>query len=187
MEERVSLLKEKILNSKAEKRPFLVALEGGSASGKSTLGGALAKELDATLVHMDDFFLPMELRTLERFAQPGGNVHWERVLAEVLQPLSEGKSLEYGVFNCSVMAVDRICRETAKDVVIVEGAYSLHPELRDHYDYKVFLAVDETIQKQRILARNGEKMLQRFLTEWIPLELAYFENCAVKDCCDLIL
>ena len=28
MEERVSLLKEKILNSKAEKRPFLVALEG---------------------------------------------------------------------------------------------------------------------------------------------------------------
>ena len=75
MEERVSLLKEKILNSKAEKRPFLVALEGGSASGKSTLGGALAKALDATLVHMDDFFLPMELRTPKRFAQPGGNVH----------------------------------------------------------------------------------------------------------------
>ena len=187
MEERVSLLKEKILNSKAEKRPFLVALEGGSASGKSTLGGALAKALDATLVHMDDFFLPMELRTPERFAQPGGNVHWERVLAEVLQPLSEGKSLEYGVFNCSVMAVDRICRENAKDVVIVEGAYSLHPELRDFYDLKIFIQVEEDVQKERILARNGEKMLQRFLNEWIPLEKAYFEACGVKDCCDLIL
>lgn len=187
MEERVLVLKEKILNRKAEKRPFLVAIEGGSASGKSTLGAALAKALDATLVHMDDFFLPMELRTPERFAQPGGNVHWERVLAEVLQPLREGKSLEYGVFNCSVMAVDRICREAAKDVVIVEGAYSLHPELRDFYDLKIFIQVDEGVQKERILARNGEKMLQRFLNEWIPLEKTYFEACGVKDCCDLIL
>ena len=87
-----------------ESNILVIGIAGGSASGKSTLRGALAKGLDATLVHMDDFFLPMELRTPKRFAQPGGNVHWERVLAEVLQPLREGKSLEYGVFNCSVMA-----------------------------------------------------------------------------------
>ena len=91
------------------------------------------------------------------------------------------------MFNCSVMAVDRICRENAKDVVIVEGAYSLHPELRDFYDLKIFIQVDEGVQKERILARNGEKMLQRILNEWIPLEKAYFEACGVKDCCDLIL
>ena len=111
----------------------------------------------------------------------------ERVLAEVLEPLKAGKPLEYGVFNCSVMAVDRICREEAKDIVIVEGAYSLHPQLRDFFDLKVLVTVDEATQKQRILARNGEKMLRRFLNEWIPLELRYFEACGVKDCCDLIL
>lgn len=187
MEQRVSFLKAEILARKGEKRPFLVAIEGGSASGKSTLGEALAKALNANLVHMDDFFLPPELRTPERFAQPGGNVHWERVLAEVLQPLSAGKPLEYGVFNCSVMAVDRICREETKEIVIVEGAYSLHPQLRDFYDLKVFITVDEATQKQRILTRNGEKMLQRFLKEWIPLEKAYFEACGVKDCCHIIL
>lgn len=187
MEARVSLLKEEIVNRKGGKAPFLVAIEGGSASGKSTLGAALAKELEATLVHMDDFFLPKELRTPERFAQPGGNVHWERVLAEVLEPLKAGRPLEYGAFNCSVMAVDRVCRETPKAVVIVEGAYSLHPRLRDFYDLKVFVTVEETAQKQRILARNGETMLQRFLKEWIPLEQAYFEACGVKDCCDVIL
>lgn len=187
MEERVSFLKQEILARKGEKQPFLVAIEGGSASGKSTLGEALAKALDANLVRMDDFFLPLELRTPERFAQPGGNVHWERVLEEVLRPLAQGKPLEYGVFNCSVMAVDRVCREKTKDIVIVEGAYSLHPQLRDFYDLKVFISVDEATQKQRILARNGEKMLQRFLNEWIPLEKAYFEACGVKDCCELIL
>ena len=87
MQDKISLLMERINALKAEKTPVLVALEGGSASGKSTLGAQLAQAMGATLVHMDDFFLPVELRTPERFAQPGGNVHWERVKAEVLQPL----------------------------------------------------------------------------------------------------
>ena len=88
MDERIALLQQKIEGLKVRKAPVLVALEGGSASGKSTLGAELAEQLGATLIHMDDFFLPLELRTAERFAQPGGNVHWERVLAEVLQPLA---------------------------------------------------------------------------------------------------
>lgn len=187
MDEKISLLKERILALQAPKRPVLVAIEGGSASGKSTLGASLAAALEATLVHMDDFFLPMPMRTPERFAQPGGNVHHERVLEEVLQPLRAGKPLEYGVFDCSVMAVNETRREEPRDVVIVEGAYALHPSLRDFYDLKVFIRVDETTQKQRILARNGEKMLQRFLKEWIPLEKRYFEACAVEACCDIIL
>lgn len=187
MEENIRLLQQKIEGLKARKTPVVVAIEGGSASGKSTLGAALAQALDATLVHMDDFFLPMELRTAERFAQPGGNVHYERVLQEVLQPLQAGNGLEYGIFDCSVMAVNQIRREELRDVVILEGAYSLHPALRAFYDLKVFLTVDESTQKARILARNGEKMLRRFLKEWIPLENAYFEACSVKDCCDIIL
>ena len=187
MQDKISLLMERINALKAEKTPVLVALEGGSASGKSTLGAQLAQAMGATLVHMDDFFLPVELRTPERFAQPGGNVHWERVKAEVLQPLKEGKPLEYGVFDCSVMAVSRTVRETAEDVVIVEGAYALHPQLREYFDLKVFLQIDPQTQKERILNRNGEQMLQRFVKEWIPLEQQYFAAWGVPDCCDLIL
>ena len=187
MDRRTALLKSEIENRMEAKRPFLVAIDGGSASGKSTLGGALAQALDATLIHMDDFFLPPDMRTQERFAQPGGNVHWERVLAEVLQPLAEGKTPEYGVFDCSVMAVRHTVREVPRDVVIVEGAYSLHPQLRDFFDLRVLVEVDEATQKERILRRNGEKMLQRFLKEWIPLEQAYLKACRVKDCCHIIL
>lgn len=187
MDERITLLQQKIEERKADKTPVLVALEGGSASGKSTLGAELAAHTGATLIHMDDFFLPLELRTAERFAQPGGNVHWERVLEEVLQPLAAGKAPEYGVFDCSVMAVNRTVRETLRDVVIVEGAYSLHPKLRGFYDLKVFLSVDKETQRARILERNGEKLLQRFLDQWIPLEQAYFAACQVEECCDLVL
>ena len=187
MEQRVSRLKREIEQRRGNKKPFLVAIDGGSASGKSTLGAALAEELQATLIHMDDFFLPMEMRTEERFAQPGGNVHWERVRAEVLEPIRQGKGPEYGVFDCSVMAVNKTVRADVRDVVIVEGAYSLHPMLREYFDLRVLVEVEETLQKERILRRNGEQMLRRFLTEWIPLEKAYFAACRVKDCCHIIL
>lgn len=187
MEQRVSRLKREIEQRRGNKKPFLVAIDGGSASGKSTLGAALAEELQATLIHMDDFFLPMEMRTEERFAQPGGNVHWERVRAEVLEPIRQGKKPEYGVFDCSVMAVNKTVRAEVRDVVIVEGAYSLHPMLREYYDLRVLVEVEESVQKERILRRNGEQMLRRFLTEWIPLEKAYFAACRVKDCCHIIL
>jgi len=47
--------------------------------------------------------------------------------------------------------------------------------------------VEQASQRERILRRNGEAMLQRFVTEWIPLEKAYFEACAVRDCCQIVL
>ena len=187
MEGQVSLLKREIEERRGGKRPFLVAIDGGSASGKSTLGEALAQELGAALIHMDDFFLPPALRTAERFAQPGGNVHWERVLEQVLLPFSKEEAAEYGIFDCSVMAVGSTVRQEIRDVIIVEGAYSLHPRLRDFFDLRVLIEVDETTQKERILHRNGEIMLQRFVKEWIPLEQDYFKACAVRDCCHIIL
>ena len=187
MEEKLELLKGRIEALKQVHHPLLVALDGGSAAGKSTLGAALAQAVAATLIHMDDFFLPPELRTKARFSQPGGNVHYERVKAEVLEPLAAGKSAEYGVFDCSKMAVGQTARAEARDVIIVEGAYALHPELREFFHLKVLVTVDPEVQKERILRRNGAQMLRRFLEEWIPLEQTYFEACAVKDCCDIIL
>ncbi|MBQ8758231.1 MAG: hypothetical protein IJZ20_00890, partial [Clostridia bacterium] len=61
-----------------------LAVEGGSASGKSTLGALLESVYDCTVFHMDDFFLRPEQRTPERFAEIGGNVDRERFLSEVL-------------------------------------------------------------------------------------------------------
>ena len=55
-----------------EKGSF-VAVLGHNGSGKSTMAAVLADVFSASLVHMDDFFLPFEQKTPERLAQPGGN------------------------------------------------------------------------------------------------------------------
>ena len=47
----------------AGEAPVRLAIEGGSASGKTTLGKILAERYDCTVLHMDDFFLRPEQRT----------------------------------------------------------------------------------------------------------------------------
>ena len=61
----------------------IVAIEGSCGSGKTTLAALLAKHRDCNVFHMDDFFLRPHQRTPERFAQPGGNVDYERFREEI--------------------------------------------------------------------------------------------------------
>ena len=68
-----------------------VALDGCCASGKTTLARRLARELEADVVPMDDFFLPPKLRMPDRLSQPGGNVHYERFSIQIIDPLLAAK------------------------------------------------------------------------------------------------
>ena len=171
----------------AEKPQGTVAIEGGSASGKSTLGELLHKVYDCNLFHMDDFFLQMHQRTPERFSQPGGNVDYERFKEEILDPLKTGAPFSYRVFDCSRMALGETVHVQPKKLNIIEGAYSLHPYFGDAYDISCFIEIDEQTQSDRILARNGEAMHKRFIGEWIPLEKRYFEETNIKNRCSMVL
>ena len=171
-----------------EKDRVLLAIEGGSASGKSTLAATLQEIYpDSTVFHMDDFFLQPHQRTQERFAQPGGNVDYERFQAEVLAPLMQGQPVSYRPFDCSTMSLTTPVEVLPGRLCIIEGAYSMHPELRNAYDLSVCLTVDADTQRSRIIARNGERMWQRFKNEWIPLEHRYFAACSIPDCCTMML
>ena len=165
----------------------IIAIDGRCAAGKTTLAVRLAEELDGDVIHMDDFFLPPELRTPERRGEPGGNVHYERFREEVLPKLRTGEAFSYQRFDCSRMALgDRIPVKNS-GFVFVEGAYSCHPVLGDYMDRKVFLDIDSRTQTDRIRKRNGEDRLQDFLQLWIPLEEAYFQAFSVEEKADYII
>ena len=167
--------------------PAILAIDGRCAAGKSTLGAKLAEEWGAALFHMDDFYLQPHQRTAERLAEPGGNVDRERFLKEVLQPLKNGKDILYRRFNCKTFTFDPTRTIPTAQIAIVEGSYSCHPELREFYDYRIFLDIAPKIQMERILRRNGPEAAERFRTIWIPLEEAYFTGCSVREACDLVL
>jgi uridine kinase len=168
-----------------DNRPAVVAIDGGSAAGKTTLAALSADVYGAGVVHMDDFFLPPERKTPRRLAEPGGNVDYERFLAEAGQGLKSGGAFEYRAYNCKTGKLTPV-RVSANPLRVVEGAYSLHPELIGLYDLKIFLRIEGKEQSRRILARNGAAMHRRFMEEWIPLEEAYFTALDIERRCDLV-
>ncbi len=163
-----------------------LAIEGGSASGKSTLGELLKKIYGCTVFHTDDFFLQPHQRTKERFKTPGGNMDRERFMEEILLPISENKEVTYQKFDCSDFSLMPAVTVPSSNFNVIEGAYSMHPELERFYNLSVFLDIDPQKQKERILKRNP-KMAQRFFSEWIPLEKVYFEKMRVKERCNIII
>lgn len=164
-----------------------LAIEGGSGSGKTTLSELLRQVYDGTVFHMDDFFLRPEQRTPERFAEPGGNVDRERFLSEVLLPLRNAETVQYRRFDCGTLTILPPERKEPSRLNIIEGVYSMHPELAEYYDLSVFLDITPELQKARIRKRNSPELAKRFFTEWIPMEQRYFEYRKVKENCDTVI
>lgn len=165
--------------------PHIVAIDGRCAAGKTTLAKALAARLDCPVLHMDDFFLPPSLRTPARLAAAGENVHHERFLAEVLLPLSEGKTARYRPYDCHTDTLLPCVTVSPAPVILVEGSYACHPSLSPFYSLRIFLSVSPTIQLARIERRNGKECLARFGEHFIPMEELYFSTYDIQNQCDI--
>ena len=170
------------------KQPFILAIDGNSASGKTTLACRLADRFGGDVIHMDDFFLPFSLRTYERLQEPGGNVHYERFYEQIIKPLQSGTtSFCWQRFECSSgNYASELCRIENPSLIIIEGAYSMRPEFRQAYDMTLFLCAGPETQKERIQHRNGSEKLHAFLEKWIPMENKYFEYYKIPEQCRFI-
>lgn len=169
------------------KKRIVIAVDGRSASGKTTLAAALQTHYDAAVIRMDDFFLRPAQRTPERYAQPGGNVDWERFSEEVLHPLKNGIPFTYRPFDCRTQQLRECVSVPVKALTVVEGSYACHPDYWDYYDLHIFLTIDPQTQMVRILCRNGAEKAEMFRTKWIPLEEAYFAHFRVAEQCEICL
>ena len=166
--------------------PVIFAIDGASASGKSTLSKMLSEIYDCNVFYIDDFFLRPEQRTKERLCEIGGNFDRERFLCEVLIPTKEGREVLYSRFDCSTQSLLPPIRVSPKPLTVIEGVYSLHPELSSFYDGSLFLEISPELQRERILKRNPS-LAHRFFEEWIPMENAYFEQMHPKEHATLAL
>ena len=167
-------------------KKVIVAIDGPSASGKSTLGNLLVSKFDGILFHTDNYFLSKERKTKERLAESGGNVDYERLKSEIMNNL-DSDYIKSDNFNCVTNTLESSNPIKNKQVIIVEGAYSMHKALYPYYTLTVFLEIEEHLQKDRILARNGKDMLERWEKEWIPLENYYFTTEDLKNKADIVI
>lgn len=164
----------------AKSSPFVAAIDGRCAAGKTTLAERLFKETGWAVFHLDDYFPRPEQRPLDV------NLDRERLIEEILLPLKSGKTeIVHRAFDCrsGELSAPRVTEVGA--VCVVEGAYSCHPELCGLYDLRVFLDVEPEEQSRRILKRNGAEKAAQFAERWIPLEERYFAEFRPREKCEL--
>lgn len=162
----------------------VIAVDGRAASGKTTLAADIAAVAGAGVIHTDDFFLPPGMRSPERLAEPGGNVHYERFAAEILPRLRDGAAFAYRRFDCGLMALSGERAVAASPWRVVEGAYSCHPVFGDYADCRVFCDVEPEEQLRRIRLRDGEAAVAAFTERWIPMEERYLAAFSVRRSAD---
>jgi uridine kinase/thiamine transporter ThiT len=171
---------DKLLES--NKDNLMIAIDGKCASGKTTLAYYLQSMYDCNLYHMDDFFLREDQKTEKRVNEIGGNVDYDRFKTEVINKLLKKQDVEYKKYNCDNKSIEQSSEIIKhKRLNIVEGSYSQHPYFGDVYDLKIFMDIDDNSQIDNIRKRNGEEKLQRFISEWIPKENAYFNYFVIKE------
>ena len=183
--DRLEMITQRINKALEEKDGIIVAIDGKCTSGKTTLARRLSEIYDCNVFHMDDFFLRPQQRTPERFAEPGGNVDYERFREAVLLPLMSGSPFSYQPFDCKTFTLAPAVAVSPKKLTIIEGSYSLHPYFGDPYDLKILLTVAPDVQRQRILERP-EHLQERFFSHWIPMENRYLETFRISEKADVI-
>lgn len=175
-----------LLKEISSEQPFIMAIDGRCAAGKTTLAERLKKEYECNVIHIDDFYLPMQKRTEAVMQQPGGNIDFQRLTDEIFIPLTEGINAVYRPYDCHNDRYMRTQKINSNVITVIEGSYGCHPKLRNFYKLCVFMDVSKELQIERLKARNPMK-LEAFKNVWIPREEKYFDTCKIRESCDIII
>lgn len=182
----LSVILDKLVSLSTGKKNILVAIDGGSGSGKTWLADQISNSLDCNVFHMDDFYLRPEQRTPERLSETGGNVDYERFKAEVMDKILSGEEFGFKPYDCKTSGFKPEVQISPKKISVIEGSYSHHPYFGEVFDLKIFVESDRETRLARIEKRNP-LMLERFIDEWIPKEDAYFKAFRIRGKCDIVI
>jgi uridine kinase len=173
----------------ASSTPLFVALDGHSGAGKSTIAAELAQNAEVCVVGGDDFYRVMPLADrLALTAQDGADqyIDWQRLRAEALTPLREGRAATYRPYDWSD---DRLAMVTVTvrpaPIVIVEGVYSARPELADLISLCVLVDAPLEVRQARLAARGEPDDV--WDARWQAAEEVYFSTVRPRDTFDLIV
>lgn len=133
------------------KKPFLVGISGGTASGKSTFSRYLEEQLSALDVkafHLDSYFKPDSVRP-KAAAHVTGKVYFDDNCPETIYHEKFREDLKAAI-------------EEGHDVILVEGLFALwYDWLWEQLDLKLFI---DCQADERIVRRLRRNMAERGFT-----------------------
>ena len=205
MEQRqINAVSSKIIDSilsleRINNKPILIAIDGGSGSGKSTVAGIISSQLNATLIATDDFYaaeIPHEGWINRSHKERAADViNWRSLKSLVLEPLMKGvpaswKAFDFnagirpdGTYSIALAATYYL----PNDLIILEGAYSCRPELSDIINLKILIDVPVEIRHERLQNREEKEFLIQWHERWDDPEEYYFREVRPPSSFDMVI
>jgi uridine kinase len=160
----------------AARRPVVVGIDGQGGSGKSSLASELVAWTGrGVIVEGDDFYRDMPEPERAALDAAGGYERyfdWERLRAQVLTPARAGDGvLRYQRYDWATERLGRWVEVPMPDVLVVEGVYTLRPQLLALLDVKVYVRTGEDTRMDRQIARGQNS--SDWITRWVAAEDFY--------------
>jgi len=155
---------------------LLLGIDGCGGSGKSTLAEKLKEKFaNVTIVHMDDFYLPSNqiINTHPTKKSIGADFDWERLLNDVLEPISQEVEGRYQRYDWEKDALAEWNAVPIGGIVIIEGVYSTRRELKDKYDFTIWVDCPREIRLSRGIERDGDESRDIWENNWMISEDIY--------------
>jgi uridine kinase len=168
--------------------PFIVAIDGKSGVGKSTMARTLSERLDACLIEGDDFYAGgIELRSDSAASKAAACIDWTRQRS-VLEALAAGRTAQWRPFDWEAFdgrLRDELTELEPRPVVILEGVYAARPELSDLLDLRVLLVAPDEVRLARLAAREGR--IGPWERQWHDAEEFYFDAVMPTPSFDMVV
>lgn len=182
------------------KKPFIVGITGGSASGKTLFLERLLSSFDpgeVCLISQDNYYKPRHLQPIDaqgihNFDMPQ-SIDFEQYAADI-RKIQNGETIyrEEYTFN-NAAKKPKMLTFVSAPVVVVEGIFVLYyPELAELLDLKIFIDAKDHIKlKRRIIRDKVERgydlddVLYRYEMHVMPTYEKYIQP--FKNDADLIV
>ncbi len=170
------------------RRPVIIAVAGGSASGKTTVVNKITESFEAdqvTVIKHDDYYkdqsdMEMEERLKVNYDHPFSLDN--DYLYEQVSQLIEGKTIIKPTYNFEKHNRSSVTEEVhPTDIVILEGILIMEDErVRDLCDIKLFVEADDDLRFIRRLSRDMaergrslESVINQYLDTVKPMHFAF--------------
>lgn len=190
----------------ARPRPTRVAIDGVDGAGKTTLADELAPAVErlgrpVVRASIDGFHRPAAMRRRRGSVSPAGYLHdsfdHPALLDALLRPLGPGGSLALrrAVFDFRTdRRVDPPLEHAGPDAVLLfDGVFLLRPELRDDFDFSIFVrtcfdvTVERAVRRDARLFGSPEEARRLYEEPYVPGQRLYLATVRPERWASVVL
>lgn len=166
---------------------IMIAVDGGSGSGKTKLAEEWkAYDDSVSIIGLDDLHIPVPDSVLDK-RTPLDNFNTafdiKYITDKILKPLRAGKAARFKILNPEAANAGKIRIVKPHGIVIVEGVYSLRPQWKEFFDFRIWIKMDERRRLQSMKKRGANTTGQ--MKCWQKTEKWYIKTFKPETLADL--